>query len=93
MKNIKNILRRKITKNFLEKHFEQIREGCFETYLITVIDKDDNAFYQSRLFIENRDGRFCVCRGCYTSSYWIMDIEYIYQLRRLIKLYGIKPKF
>lgn len=92
MKNIKNLLRRKITKNFLEKHFEQIEEGCFEAYLITVIDKDD-AFYESKLFIENRDGRFCVCRGYYVSSYWIMDIEYIYQLRRLIKLYGIKPKF
>jgi hypothetical protein len=92
MKTIKNLFRRKITKEFLKKHFEQTEDpNCFDTYYISKIP-NCTSIYQENLYIEDRENRICVLRGIDVPSYWIMDVEYIYQLRRLLRLFGIRIK-
>lgn len=92
MKTIKNLFRRKITKEFLKKHFEKTNATLFDGYYICEIP-EGKIIYQENLYIEDRKNRFCVLRGIDVPSYWVMDIEYVYQLRRLLRLFGIRIKF
>jgi len=85
----RKLFRRKITKEFLQKHFKKEEDlTVFDTYFIGVLD--DDSFYETLFYIEDRENRFCVCRGTNGPSYWITDVEYIYQLRRLLSIYNLK---
>lgn len=81
---MRKLFRRKLTKSFIEKRFEKLNKGLFDTYRIGYLDQGDS------IVIEDRIDNICVCRGYGINSYWIANVEYIYQLRQLLKLYGIK---
>lgn len=86
----RKLFRRKITKEFLQKHFKKEEDHTtFDTYFIGVLN-DDDSFYETDFYIEDREDRFSVCRGLHAPSYWVADVEYIYQLRRLLSIYNLK---
>lgn len=80
------LFRRKITPEYVRKYFQDTGKGLFESHKIGYIgDSTDE------LLIEIRDNnQICLSRGYnYYSSYWICDIEYIYQLKQMLKIYKI----
>lgn len=79
------LLRRKLTLEYIKRRYSEHSKGLFPTYLIGYLEDGTDC-----LLIEDRDDRFCVMRGYDVSSYWILDVEYIYQLRRLLKLYNLR---
>ena len=86
MKNIFKIFKRKITVEYIKKHFTESFESFYPAFVIGTIDSD----YGELLAIEIRDDRFCLVRGYSVSSYWLIDVEYVSDLKRLIKLYKVK---
>ena len=84
---MKKLFRRKLTKSFIEKRFKKLNGGLFDTYRIGYLKDGDS------ILIEDRIDSICVCRGYDMSSYWIANVEYIYQLRQLLKLYKLNVEY
>ena len=85
MKNIFKIFKRKLTVEYLKKHFQPF-DSFYPAFVIGEIEND----YNDILAIEIRDNRFSLVRGYNVSSYWLIDVEYVSDLKKLIKLYKIK---
>jgi len=81
------LFRRKITPEYIGKHYKLRTDlRIFETYEIGQIN---DAFYDDTIFLEIRDESICLLRGDNVPSYWLCNIEYIYQLRQILKIYKI----
>lgn len=84
------MFKRKITEKYIRKHFNKKFSSIFEAYFISKIPTD---VWSNSLAIEIRDnGVFSLVMGYSVSSYWICDIKYVYQLKQMLKIYGIKIK-
>lgn len=79
------LFRKRLTKKWIEKHFPITWNSLFPARYVGTIDGDNC------LAIEMRDNnRFCLVMGYNVSSYWICDLEYVYQLKQMMKIYKIK---
>lgn len=82
------MFKRKITEKYIRKHFNKKFPSVFEAYVISEIPKH---VWHNTLAIEIRDdGVFSLVIGHETSSYWVCNIKYVYQLKQMLKIYGIK---
>lgn len=81
------LFRRKITPEYIRKHYHNTHNGNF--YSTFDLGKMNNGTHLNHLFIQIRDNDICLLRGSITPSYWICDIEYIYQLKQMLKIYKI----
>lgn len=82
------MFKRKITEKYIRKHFNKKFSSVDEAYFISKIP---NHVWNNSLAIEIRDdGVFSLVIGHETSSYWVCNIKYVYQLKQMLKIYGIK---
>lgn len=80
------VFKRKITPKWIRKTYSTKISSTFETYIIGLI-KDDPL--HNSIFIQIRGDEICLLRGIVGPSYWICDIEYIYQLKQMLKIFKI----
>ena len=81
------LFRRKITLDYIRKHyFDQVAD-VFETYKIGEIKELHQIF--NVLYIRIIEDKVSLFRGYKTPDTWICDIEYIYQLKQMLKIYKI----
>lgn len=82
-----NIFKRKrITPEWVRSHYPKQFDALFEGHLIGEIP----GCYGDNLIIEIRDNSICLMRGYSLTSYWICDLEYVYQLKQMLKIYKMK---
>lgn len=86
MKKLFKIFKRKLTVEYIKKHFTQPFDSFYPAFVIGDIEYK----YNETLAIEIRDDRFSLVRGYNVSSYWLIDVEYVSDLKKLIKLYKVK---
>ena len=80
------LFRRKITPNWVRKHYQKPFKSLYEGHLIGEIPECNG----NKLAIDIRENCICLIMGYSMSSYWICDIEYIYQLNQMLRIYKIK---
>jgi len=78
--------RRKITPEYVRKHYDIRVSSTYETYLIGT----NNDINHVNVYIQIREDRICLMYGYFFPSYWICDIEHIYELKQMLKIYKIK---
>lgn len=87
--NIKNPFKRRLTAEYIRKHYTKRFESRFEGHLIGEINENECGILET-LGIDIRGNRFCLVRGYNYSSYWLIDVEYVSDLKKLIKLYKVR---
>ena len=85
---MKNPFKRRLTAEYIRKHYPQPFESFFEGHIIGKINENDCGILET-LAIDIRKDGFCLVRGYNCSSYWLIDVEYISDLKKLIKLYKV----
>lgn len=82
-----NIFKRKrITAEWVRSHYPKPFNAIYEGHLIGEIPECNG----NKLAIDIRNNCICLIMGYSVSSYWICDLEYIYQLKQMLKIYKIK---
>ena len=81
------LFRRKITPEYVRKHYKLRTDvGPFEIYEIGRID---SKYDTDNVFIEIDNKEIYLVIGDKDPVYWLCEIEYIYQLRQMLKIYKI----
>ena len=81
------LFRRKITPEYIRKHYSDQIADVFEVYKIGKIKELHHKF--NVLFIRIMENKISLFRGYNSTDTWICDIEYIYQLKQILKIYKI----
>lgn len=81
------LFRRKLTPEYIRKHYTRRTDlGPFEIYEIGQID---SKYENNNVFIEIGSKEIYVAIGNKCPVYWLCPIEYIYQLKQILKIYKI----
>lgn len=80
------LFRRKITPEYVRKHFDKVGD-VFEIYRIGETQQLKHKY--NVLFIRITENKISLSRGYKNTHIWICDIEYIYQLKQLLKIYKV----
>lgn len=79
------LFRRKLTPEYVRKHYKLRTDlGPFEIY---EIGQMGDKYNDNTVFIEIMDTDLCLVVGDKYPSYWLCGIEYIYQLKQMLKIY------
>ena len=78
------LFRRKITPEYIRKYYELRTDlGPFEIY---EIGQMGDKYCNNHVFVEIKNTEICLVVGHKYPAYWLCTIEYIYQLKQLLKI-------